>query len=210
MKEALAYLTGAFLIFIYIMIKDIGYIPIDNGLLLFSADHFTFEFLGSSVGLKGGRFLNYYLLFGAFGIFLGYLVSRNYKLDYVIFLSLSVYMGIVVFAFIISGFIGGFERFIENYSHFVDKKTNSYMNIYLMQIDNYRSVLSSRGVDYSILEKKAEVAAEVYKNSVLFGIAPRGGYLIKQLVVIFISILFVKLYFKRKLNKAAFSFNIKN
>ena len=92
----------------------------------------------------------------------------------------------------------------------MDKKTNSYVNLYLSQLSNYRNILQSRGIDYNFLEKKVEIAAEIYKRSVIFGIAPKGGYLIKQIVIIFLSILFVKLYFKRKLNKAALTFDIKN
>jgi hypothetical protein len=61
-----------------------------------------------------------------------------------------------------------------------------------------------------MMAKKVEIAAEIYKKSVIFGIAPRGGYLIKQLIVIFLSVLLVKFYFKRKLKRASFDFDIKN
>jgi hypothetical protein len=208
-KEAGVYITVAFIIFLYIALNGISSFPFDSEFFLFSPDRYAFEFLGSTVGLDGIRFLDYYVLFGIFGIFVGHLVSKNYRLAYVVFISLSVYIGMFVFAFIISGFIGGFDRFIEGYARFIDVKTNKYIDLYLTQMGNYSHLFSSRVVDYNVMAKKAEVAAEIYKKSVIFGIAPRGGYLIKQLTVIFLSVLFVKFYFKRKLKRASFNFDIK-
>jgi hypothetical protein len=208
-KEAGVYLTGSFIIFLFVVMSGISSFPLYNGLFLFSADRYAFEFLGSTVGIEGIRFLDYYFLFGIFGIFVGYLVSRNYRLAYVVFLSLSIYIGMFVFVFIISGFIGGFDRFIEDYARFIDIKTNRYVDLYLTQVGNYGHLFSSRTVDYSVMAKKVEIAAEIYKKSVIFGIAPRGGYLIKQLIVIFLSVLLVKFYFKRKLKRASFDFDIK-
>lgn len=209
-KESALYITGASAVLIYMMVNSVGRFPFDSTLLLFSPTHYSFQFIGSNLGLKGARFLDYYFLFGVLGIFLGYLVSRNYKLGYVIFSSLCVYVGVVVFILSLSGFIGGFKTYVSAYSHFVDNKTSSYMNLYLTQIDNYRSVLTAKGIDYNLVERKLEIAAEIYKKGVIFGIAPKGGYLIKQIILIFLSILFVKFYFKRKLEKAALTFNIKN
>ena len=208
-KEAFVYLTGAFLIFIYMLMSGIVSIPIDNVLLLFSVDHFTFEFLGKYLGLPGIRFLDYYFLFGVIGILVGSLVARNYRLDYVVFLSLSTYIGIFVFAILVASAVGGFEGFIENYKQFVNEKTSRYVDIYLAQIGQYSTLLSSRGFDYAMMAKKVEIAAEICKRSVIFGIAPRGGYLIRQLIVIFLSVLFTRYYFKRKLNRACFSFSLK-
>lgn len=209
-KEALVYLSAAFLIFIYIIMSGIGSIPIDNTLLLFSADHFAFEYLGSSFGLPGIRFLDYYFLFGVNGIFVGYLVSRNYKLDYVVFLSLSAYIGILVFTLITAAAVKGFEGFIESYVQFVDDRTGRYVSLYLARMGQYSTMLTSRGIDYAGMVKQVEIAADLFKRSVIFGIAPKGGYLIRQLIVIFLGVLLAKSYFKRKLNRAAFSFSIKN
>lgn len=209
-KEAVIYLTLASILLLYMMANAAYRIPFDSGLLLFSPTHFTFEFIGSIFGIKGGRFLDYYFVFGILGIFLGYLILKNYKLNYVIFFSLCVYVGIVLFTLSLTGLFGSYENWISDYSQFVDNKTSSYLNLSLTQIENYRTVLQSRGIDYSFLEHKLEIAAEIYKRSVIFGIAPKGGYLIKQIIIIFFSILFVKFYFKQKLNKAAFSFDIKN
>ena len=182
-------------------------IPFDSGLLLFSPTHFSFEFIVSNLGIKGGRFLDYYFVYGVLGIFLGYLVSKNYKLKYVIIFSVSLYVAIVILTLILTGLFGSFKTWISDYSQFVEKKTNSYIDLYLTQMDSSKNIFQSRGID---LEKKLEIAAEIYKESVVFGIAPKGGYLIRQIIVIFLSILFVKRYFKRKLNKAALSFHIKN
>ena len=207
-KEALVYLSCSFLIFIYAALSGIGPLPIDNEIILFSIDHYTFEYLGTSLGLSGIRFLDYYFLFGVIGIVTGYLVSRNYKLDYVVFLSLAAYIGIFVFAIIAASAIGGFGRFIEHYARFVDDKTSGYVNFYLARMAQYSALLTTRGVDYSLMVKKVEVAADIFRRSVIFGFAPRGGYLIRQLIVIFLGILLARSYFRRKLNRAAFAFSI--
>jgi len=210
-KEALVYLAIATAASFYIMVHEIGKLPLDNDFLLFSPTHYSFSFLENALGITGGRFLDFFFLFGCFGIVLGYFVSRNYKLNYVVFFSLAVYVGIAIFPLIISVFIGGFKQFIANYSQFVDLKTNSYVNLSLAQMNNYKTVLSTRGVDYNLIEKKIEMAADIYKKNVIFGIAPRGGYLMKQICIIFVGVLLVKFYFmKKKIHKAALSFSIKN
>jgi hypothetical protein len=209
-KEACLYLTGAFILFFYLLMHNSGQLPIDSSLLLFSPTHYSFDFLGDLMGLKEGRFLDYFFFFGVLGIFLGHLVSKNYRLNYVLFLSLVVYVGIVIFTLALSGIFGSFELFMADYARFVDRKTDSYVILYLNQMENYRNTLVLQGVDYSVVEKKIEIAAEMYKKGVIFGIAPKGGYLIKQIVIMFISLIFVKLYFKNKLNRAAFTFNLRN
>ena len=209
-KEAVIYLTLASILLLYVMVNAAYRIPYDSGLLLFSPTHFTFEFIGNILGVKGSRFLDYYFIFGILGIFIGHLVSKNYKLKYVIFFSLTIYVGIVVFILSISGIFGGFESFISDYSQFVERKTSSYVNLYLSQMDNYRNILRFRGIDSSFLERKVEIAVDVIKRSVLFGAAPKGGYLIKQIIFIFLGILFVKLYFRGRLNRAALKYDIRN
>jgi hypothetical protein len=208
-KEASVYLALALVFLLYIMANAAYRIPLDSGLLLFSPTHFTFDYIGSLIGIKLLRFLDFFFVYGLLGVFIGSLVSMNYKLKYVMFFSICFYVGIVLFVLSLSGFFGGFETWLSNYSLAVEKKTNSFINLYLSQMDNYQSVLHLRGVDYGFLEEKLAIAAEMYKRSVIFGIAPRGGYLIKQIIIIFLSILFVKLYFKRKLHKAALYFDIK-
>jgi len=210
-KEGLMYLvigTGAVL---YLMIHEIGKLPLDGDFILFSPTHYSFSFIERVTGLRGGRFLDFFFIFGFFGIVLGYFVSKNYRLNYVIFFSLAVYVGIAVLPLIISGLLGGFNQFIVNYSSFVDVKTNSYVDQYLSQVSNHRVLLMSRGIDYSLISRKIELAADLYKKNVIFGIAPRGGYLVKQIFIIFIGILSVKFYLTRKhISRAALSFSIKN
>jgi len=207
-REAAFYLSGSLLMFIYIMSGNIVRFPFDPGLLLFSPAHYSFDFIGRELGLEWGRFLDYIVIFGVMGICLGHLVSRNYKLKYVLFMSLSLYVGIILFIILFSGLVGGFSNFFNNYLHFVNKKTTSYVNHSLAQIDNYRDILESRGVNYNLIEKKIQIAADLYKNGVVFGIAPRGGYLIKQIIVIFLSLILVRFYFKKKLKKAALYFEL--
>jgi hypothetical protein len=89
-------------------------------------------------------------------------------------------------------------------------KTTNYVDMYLNQIRQFSPLFIERGIDYGIVAKKVQVAAEIYQNNIVFGIAPRGGYLIKQIIVIFLAIVLVKLYLKRKLSKAALVFSIKN
>ncbi len=208
-KEASVYLTLALIFLLYIMANAAYRLPLDSGLLLFSPTHFTFDYIGGLMGIKLLRFLDFFFVYGLLGVFIGSLISMNYKLKYVMFFSICFYVGTVLFVLSLSGLFGGFEAWLSNYSLAVEKKTNSFINLYLSQMDNYQNVLALRGVDYGFLEKKLEITAEMIKQSVIYGIAPRGGYLIKQIIIIFLSILFVKLYFKRKLHKAALYFDIK-
>ena len=208
-KEASAYLALALIFLLYIMANAAYRFPLDRGLLLFSPTHFTFDYIGGLTGIGVFRFLDFFFVYGLLGVFIGSLVSMNYKLKYVMFFSICFYVGVVLFVLSLSGLFGGFEAWLSNYSLAVENKTNSFINLYLSQMDNYQNILLLRGVDYGFLEEKLEIAAQMYKRSVIFGIAPRGGYLIKQIIIIFLSILFVKLYFKRKLHKAALYFNIK-
>jgi hypothetical protein len=209
-KEALIYLgIGTFLLF-YMMVQEIVRFPLDDEFLLLSPTHYSFSFIENITGLKGGRFLDFFFIFGCFGIFLGYLVSRNYRLNYVVFFSLAIYSGIAMLPLLISGFMGGFHQLFEGYQRFVNLKTASYVDNYLAYLKNYSALLTGRGIEYSDVAKKVEIAAEIYRTNFIFGIAPRGGYLIKQIVVIFVGISLVRLYFKRRLSKAALSFSIKN
>jgi hypothetical protein len=209
-KETAGYLTVASAMLLYIMINNIVRIPLDSSLLLFSPIHFTLDFIGNNFGVTGLRFLDYYFIYGILGIFIGHLVSKNYKLHYVMFSAMCLYLGMFVLILSLSGLIGGFKTFTSQYSLFVDNKVNRYLTLYMKQIGNYSSVLLQQGVDYNLIEKKLETAAELYKKGVVFGIAPKGGYIIKEIVFIFMSILFVKFYFKGKLKKAALDFSIKN
>ncbi len=209
-KETTVYITAASVLILYLMINDIGRLPLDNTLLLFSPIHFTLEFIGRQFGVSGARFLDYYFIFGVMGIFIGHLVFRNYRLNYVMFSGMCLYMGMFVLMLSLSGLIGGFKTFTSDYSLFVDNKLNRYISLSMEQFDNYHSVLMQQGFDYNLLEKKLESAAQIYKKGIIFGIAPKGGIIIKQIVFIFLSILFVKLYFKSKLKKAALTFTIKN
>jgi hypothetical protein len=209
-KETLLYLTGALVLLLLVMAQNAAKLPVGSGLLLFSPTHYTFEFITSSLGLQGGRFLDYYVLFGILGIFLGSLVSRNYRFGYVVFFSLSVYVGIVILALSFAWFIGGYDRFITEYSLYVEKKISAYVHYYMNRMLGYKDLLLMRGIDYAIIEKKAAIAAEMYKRSIIFGIAPRGGYLIKELAVILIGLSLVKLYFKGKLTRAAFNFGLRS
>jgi hypothetical protein len=209
-KETAVYITAASVLLLYMMVNKIGRLPMDNSLLLFSPIHFTLDFIGRNFGVSGARFLDYYFIFGGMGIFIGHLVSRNYRLNYVMLSGMCLYMGLFVLILSLSGLIGGFKTFSSDYSLFVDNKINRYISLSMAQIDNYSSVLSQQGLDYNLLEKKLESAAEIYKRGIVFGIAPKGGIIIKQIVFIFLSILFVKLYFKGKLTRAALTFTIKN
>lgn len=209
-KEAAIYTTAAAVVLFYLMLSGAVRFPMDGELLLFSPVHFLFDFLEKNAGFMGGGIFDYYVLFGGFGIFLGYLVSRNYRLNFVIFTGLVLYVTLVIFALAISTLVGGFDRVVTNYSKFVDQKTKNYVSHYLSEMDQYKKVLSSNGIDYTNIEKTVHSAAEIYKKEVLLGVYPRGGILIKQIVVIFLSIVLVKLYFKRRLNKASLFFNIRN
>jgi hypothetical protein len=205
-KDGLVYLGIGTGIAWYLLNSSFGKFPLDGELLLFSPVNYAFTFIGDMVGIRGWRFLDFFFIFGCFGIFLGYFVSRNYRLNYVVFSSLAVYAGIAVLPLLASGLMGGFGRFFSQYSHFVDIKTDAYVNGYLTQMNNYRELLTARGMDYSLMAKKVQIAADVYKRGVLFGIAPRGGYLVKQLLVIVLAILLVKAYFfRRHIDKASLS-----
>jgi hypothetical protein len=209
-KEALVLLIIGTVLLVYIMVNRIEKFPLDIEILLFSPAHYSFSFIEKVTGLNGGRFLDFFFIYGCFGIFLGYFVSRNYTLNYVIFFSLIVYIGVYIFPLILSGLIGGFKHLLEGYAQFVQMKTTNYVDMYLNQIRQFSPLFIERGIDYGIVAKKVQVAAEIYQNNIVFGIAPRGGYLIKQIIVIFLAIVLVKLYLKRKLSKAALVFSIKN
>ncbi len=209
-KEAIAFLSISTAILFYVMFNGIGRFPLDDELLLLSPTHYSFSFIESVTGFRGGRFLDFFFIFGCFGLISGYFVSRNYRLNYVIFFSIAAYAGIAVVPLLISWVIGGFRQFFTHYSNFIDAKTSSYVSQSIEQMSTYRSLLEPRGVDVALMERKFEIAADIYKNNVIFGIAPRGGYLIKQIFLIFMGILLVKVYLKRKLNRAALNFSIQN
>jgi hypothetical protein len=210
-KESLLYLTGALVLLLFVMSHSVQRLPIYSGLLLFSPSHFTFEFIGRIIGLAGGRFFDYYVLFGILGIFLGFLVHQNYRLGYVVFFGLCAYAGIIILILSVAWLIGGFDQFVEEYAVYVDRKTLAYVHYLLNQIGGgYGELLAAKGIDYGLLETKAQAAAEMFKRSVIFGVAPRGGYLIKELAVIIAGILLVRAYFKNKLNRAAFTFGLRS
>jgi len=209
-KETLAYITLASIFLIYLVLNSIVRFPLDNSVLLFSPVHYLFKYIGNSIGLKGVRFLDYYILYGGCGIFMGYLVAKNYRLNYVIYVSLGVYAGIIIFSFILTGFLGGITDFISDYSSFVEKKTDSFVNLYLSHIVRYKSLLDSRGLDYSLLEKRIQLSAKIFKDGIIFVVAPRGGYLIREVILLFLGTVFANLYFKKKLKRAAFRFNLRN
>jgi hypothetical protein len=208
-KEALVYLTGAFLILMYaVFTSGIGPIPVDNTLLLFSIDSYSFQYIQNGFLLTGIRFLDYYFLFGVIGVFTGHLVSKNYKLDYVVFLSLCVYVGIFVFMIIAASAVSGFPGFIDGYERFVIEKTGRYVSLYLARMEQYAPLFSSRGTDFALMANRIEVQTEYYVRALVFGIAPRGGYLVRQLITVFVGVLLSRFYFRRKLERAAFSFSI--
>jgi len=209
-KETLVYLTVAAIFFIYMIINDICKFPLDSSILLFSPTHYIFNYIGDSIGFEVGRFLDYYFLYGTLGISLGFLISKNYNLSHVVFVGLSVYLGMVIFLFVLTGFFGGLKDIISNYYRFVENKIDNFVDFYLLQIVNYKGLSSSTNIDYSLLEKKIRLSARIFKEIIIFGIAPRGGYLIREITLIFVSVVFTNLYFKKKLDKAAFKFNIKN
>jgi hypothetical protein len=210
-KESFLYLTGALVLLLLVMSHRVERLPLYHGLLLFSPSHFTFEFIGRMIGLAGGRFLDYYVLFGILGVFLGHLVHRNYRLGYVVFFGLCMYAGIIILILSVAWLVGGFDRFMEEYAKYVDGKTLAYVHYYLNQIGGgYGELLAAKGIDYGLIETKLQAAAEAFKRTVIFGVAPRGGYLIKELAVILAGILLVRAYFKNKLSKAAFTFGLRS
>jgi hypothetical protein len=209
-KEALIFLAAGTILLFYMMANEIVRFPLDNEFLLLSPTHYSFSFIENITGLRGGRFLDFFFIFGCMGIFLGYFVLRNYKLNYVVFFSLSVYVVIAMLPLVISGFMGGFKQLISGYENFVNVKTATYVDSYLARMQNYSGMLNERSIDYADMAKKVRVAADIYRTNVIFGIAPRGGYLIKQIIIIFLGISFVRLYFKRRLSKAALQYSINN
>ena len=208
-KEAGLYLTLSSIALVYAMLNAHSWFPFDNSILLFSPTHFAFYFIGDLLGVGGIRFLDYFFMFGMFGLFLGSLVAQNYKLKYVVFFGICVYIGIALFVLSLASLLGSYDSLVLSYSRFVEKQTNSYVHLYLSQMDNLRDVFQMHGIDYNFFTRKVEIAAEVFKRSVLFEAAPKGGYLLKQVVIIFLGLIFVKLYFKGRLKKAALHFDIR-
>jgi hypothetical protein len=211
-RDGLIYLGIGTGIALYLMAGHVVRFPLDGEFLLFSPMSYAFSFMGEMVGLEGWRFLDFFFIFGCFGIFLGYFVSRNYRLNYVVLFSLSIYVVIAVLPLLVSGLAGGFNRFFGQYAQFVNLKTESYVQEYLDQINTYQVLLATRGIDHNLLVQKTRIAADLYKKGVVFGIAPRGGYLVKQLFIIFVAMLLVKAYFvRRHIDKASLSsFSIRN
>jgi len=209
-KEALIFLVSGTVLLFYMMANEIVRFPLDNEFLLLSPTHYSFSFIENITGLRGGRFLDFFFIFGCLGIFLGYFVARNYRLNYVVFFSLTVYAGIAILPLVISGLMGGFKQLFDGYEQFVNLKTATYVDSYLSHMQHYSGMLTDRGIDYNDVARKVKLAAEIYRTNVIFGIAPRGGYLIKQIIIIFLGISFVRLYFKRRLSRAAFRYSISN
>jgi hypothetical protein len=209
-KEALIFLVAGTVLLFYMMANEIVRFPLDNEFLLLSPTHYSFSFIENITGIRGGRFLDFFFIFGCLGIFLGYFVARNYRLNYVVFFSLAVYAGIALLPLVISGLMGGFNQLFDGYEQFVNLKTATYVDSYLSHMQNYSAMLADRSIDYNDVAKKVKFAAEIYRNNVIFGIAPRGGYLIKQIIIIFLGISFVRLYFKRRLSRAALRYSIRN
>ncbi len=78
-KEALVLLVIGTMLLIYMMVNRIEKFPLDSEFLLFSPAHYSFSFIENVTGFNGGRFLDFFFIFGCFGLFLGYFVSRNYR-----------------------------------------------------------------------------------------------------------------------------------
>jgi hypothetical protein len=209
-KEALVFLGISMAVLFYVMVNDVGRFPFDHELILLSPTHYSFRFIETVTGLRGGRFLDYFFVYGCFGLVCGYFISRNYKLNYVIFFSITAYTVIALMPLVISWIIGGFRNFISSYSGFIDAKTSSYVSQSIEQMQTYRSLLEPRGIDIKLVARKVEIAADTYKRNVVFGAGPRGGYLVKQIFLTFMGILMVKAYLKRKVNRAALNFSIHN
>jgi len=207
-KETFFYLTWSMIVIYFLNAKNLTYSPMEGRLLLFSPLHYSFQYISSHIGIKGRGLFDYYLLYGVFGIFLGHLVGKNYKLRYIIFLSVLSYIGLIFITFMIASSINGFNSFIVGYYRYVDEATKNYINSSIAHLNSYRGLLATKGVDYLDFEKKLTVAAETYKKNIIFGLAPKGGYLIKQIVMVFLGVFFVKLYFRGKLKRAALDFDI--
>ncbi len=207
-KESFIYLTWSMIILSFLSIKGITLYDFNDQLVLFSPLHYGFRYIGNALGFSGRGVLDYYFMYGVFGIFLGYLIRKNYRLGYIISLSVLSYIGMIALVFLIAGFIDGFKSFISSYYRFVDEATNNYIATSLAQINNYSDILSSRGISSIALKKKIVLIAEMYKKSIIFGAAPKGGYIIKQIIMVFAAVFLVRLYFRNRLNKAALKFRI--
>ena len=207
-KETFIYLTWSFIVIYFLNIKNLSYSPMDGRLFLFSPIHYSFQYISSYIGMKGRGLFDYYFLYGIFGIFLGHLVAKNYKLRYIIFVSVLSYVGLIFITFMIASMLDGFNNFISGYYRYVNEATTNYINSSIAHLSSYRGLLSTRGINYLDFEKKITLAAEVYKKNIIFGLAPKGGYLIKQIVMVFLGVFFVKLYFRGKLKRASLEFDI--
>jgi len=209
-KTAAVSLASASAILLILIIKNLDIFPFNISFLLLSPLHYAFEFIGKGLGLENAHFLDFIFLFGIPGIVAGHLIRRNYKLKYVMLGSIFVYTGIVLVVLLASGFIGGFKNYVEDYRNYVNSKTHLTLYENLDRLEKYRGFLESKGISPQAIEKQLKLFTDLYKNGVIFGIGPRGGYLLLQILILFISILMVKLYFKRKLTKAALTFDVKN
>jgi len=175
---------------------------------LFSPVHYSFQYISSYLGIKGRGLFDYYFLYGVFGIFLGHLIAKNYKLGYIIFLSILSYVGLIFITFMIGSMLNGFDSFISGYYKYVNEATANYVKSSIAHLSSYKGLLSTKGVDYLSFEKKITLAAEAYKKDIIFGLAPKGGYLIKQIIMVFLGVFFVKIYFRGKLKKASLEFDL--
>ena len=212
-KEGLIFLAAGTVLLFYMMANEIVRFPLGNEFLLLSPTHYSFNFIENITGLRGGRFLDFFFIYGCLGIFLGYFVARNYRLNYVVFFSISVYAGISILPLVVSGLMGGFKQLFEGYEQFVYLETANHVDSILSHMRNYSGPLMGSGTNYSDYAEKLEFAVEMYRNNLIFaifGIAPRGGYIIKQIIIIFLGISFVRLYFKKRLSRAALRYSIRN
>jgi hypothetical protein len=205
-KEAALYCVLSSIALLYAMNNAQYWFPFDSSVLMFSPIHFAFDFLGSNLGLKGARFLDYFFINGVLGLCLGSSVRDNYKLRYVIFFGICTYVGMAFLVLSLASLSGGFDSLVSSYSQFVQRKTNSYLALYLAHMNSLRETM---GIDYGSSVQKIKIAADVFTRSVLFEAAPKGGYLLKQIVILFLGLLFVKLYFKGRLQKSALHFDIR-
>ena len=209
-KEGIIYLTWS-LVISFLLVSKFSISAIEGKLFLFSPIHYSFIYISQKLGVTGTGLFDYYFMYGIFGIFLGYLIDKNYRLRYIIFLSTVAYIGMVLIVFLIAGAMeGGYREFFTGYQKFVDETTRNYINSSLAHLSNYRGVLLTRGIDYVDLKNKIILAAEVYKRNIIFGAGPKGGYLLKQIILIFLGVVAVKFYFRKKLNRAALVFDITN
>jgi hypothetical protein len=205
-KESAIYLVLSTAVLLYAMINASRWLPLESSLLLFSPIHFTLDFIGTEAGLKAARFLDYLLVHGILGLCIGSLVRDNYKLKYVVFFGICAYVAMVFLLVSIASLLGGFETLVARYVQFVESKTNSYVSLYVAQMNSMGEIL---GIDYSATARRVEIAAEMFKRTILLEAAPKGGYLLKQIITVFLGLLFVKLYFKGQLHKLALHFDIR-